>query len=192
MAEDMEIVSANIETLAQRSDSISSVLDVIRGISEQTNLLALNAAIEAARAGEYGRGFAVVADEVRNLAKKTHESTDEIHRMITELQDGSKLAVDSVHKSREQAILGLNAAQKTNSALNEIVNNVQHISDLNTQIATATEEQSAVINEINVHVVNISDSTEESAHASQSIESSTDSLKSMAASLDKLVNRFKS
>jgi len=192
MAEDMEVVSTNIETLAQRSDSISSVLDVIRGISEQTNLLALNAAIEAARAGEYGRGFAVVADEVRNLAKKTHESTDEIHRMITELQDGSKLAVDSVHKSREQAILGLSAAQKTNSALDEIVNNVQHISDLNTQIATATEEQSAVINEINVHVVNISDSTEESAHASQSIESSTDSLKSMAASLDKLVNRFKS
>ncbi|MDN2662305.1 methyl-accepting chemotaxis protein [Psychromonas sp. 14N.309.X.WAT.B.A12] len=192
MAEDMEVVSTNIETLAQRSDSISSVLDVIRGISEQTNLLALNAAIEAARAGEYGRGFAVVADEVRNLAKKTHESTDEIHRMITELQDGSKLAVDSVHKSREQAILGLSAAQKTNSVLNEIVNNVQHISDLNTQIATATEEQSAVINEINVHVVNISDSTEESAHASQNIESSTDLLKSMAASLDKLVNRFKS
>ncbi|RBW43407.1 methyl-accepting chemotaxis protein [Psychromonas sp. B3M02] len=192
MAEDMEVVSTNIETLAQRSDSISSVLDVIRGISEQTNLLALNAAIEAARAGEYGRGFAVVADEVRNLAKKTHESTDEIHRMITELQDGSKLAVDSVHKSREQAILGLNAAKKTNSVLNEIVINVQHISDLNTQIATATEEQSAVINEINVHVVNISDSTEESAHASQNIESSSDLLKSMAASLDKLVNRFKS
>ena len=192
MAEDMEDVSSNIEILAQRSDSISSVLDVIRGISEQTNLLALNAAIEAARAGEYGRGFAVVADEVRNLAKKTHESTDEIHKMITELQDGSKVAVESVHKSREQAILGLSAAQKTNSVLNEIVNNVQHISDLNTQIATATEEQSAVINEINVHVVNISDSTEESAHASQNIESSTDLLKSMAASLDKLVHRFKS
>ncbi|MGJ8581556.1 MAG: methyl-accepting chemotaxis protein, partial [Psychromonas sp.] len=192
MAEDMEDVSSNIEILAQRSDSISSVLDVIRGISEQTNLLALNAAIEAARAGEYGRGFAVVADEVRNLAKKTHESTDEIHKMITELQDGSKVAVESVHKSREQAILGLSAAQKTNSVLNEIVSNVQHISDLNTQIATATEEQSAVINEINVHVVNISDSTEESAHASQNIESSTDLLKSMAASLDKLVHRFKS
>ncbi|WP_160061457.1 methyl-accepting chemotaxis protein [Psychromonas sp. L1A2] len=192
MADDMEDVSSNIEILAKRSDSISSVLDVIRGISDQTNLLALNAAIEAARAGEYGRGFAVVADEVRNLAKKTHDSTDEIHKMITELQDGSKMAVDSVHKSRKQAILGLDAAKKTNVALNDIVQNVQHISDLNTQIATATEEQSAVINEINVHVVNISDRTEESAEASKSIESSTDLLKSMASSLDNLVNRFKS
>jgi len=192
MADNMEAVSANIEILAKRSDSISSVLDVIRGISDQTNLLALNAAIEAARAGEYGRGFAVVADEVRNLAKKTHDSTDEIHKMITELQDGSKVAVDSVHKSRKQAVLGLDAAQKTNVALNDIVQNVQHISDLNTQIATATEEQSAVINEINVHVVNISDRTEESAEASKSIESSTDLLKSMASSLDNLVNRFKS
>ena len=192
MADNMEHVSSNIEILAKRSDSISSVLDVIRGISDQTNLLALNAAIEAARAGEYGRGFAVVADEVRNLAKKTHDSTDEIHKMITELQDGSKVAVDSVHQSRKQAILGLDAAQKTNVALNDIVQNVQHISDLNTQIATATEEQSAVINEINVHVVNISDRTEESAEASKSIESSTDLLKSMASSLDSLVNRFKS
>ena len=192
MADDMEDVSSNIEILAKRSDSISSVLDVIRGISDQTNLLALNAAIEAARAGEYGRGFAVVADEVRNLAKKTHDSTDEIHKMITELQDGSKMAVDSVHKSRKQAILGLDAAKKTNVALNDIVQNVQHISDLNTQIATATEEQSAVINEINVHVVNISDRTEESAEASKSIESSADLLKSMASSLDNLVNRFKS
>jgi len=129
---------------------------------------------------------------VRNLAKKTHDSTDEIHKMITELQDGSKMAVDSVHKSRKQAILGLDAAQKTNVALNDIVQNVQHISDLNTQIATATEEQSAVINEINIHVVNISDRTEESAEASKSIESSTDLLKSMASSLDNLVNRFKS
>jgi len=192
MAEYMEDVSSNIQILAQRSNSISSVLDVIRGISEQTNLLALNAAIEAARAGEHGRGFAVVANEVRNLAKKTNESTDEINKMITELQDGSKIAVDSVHKSSEQATLGLEAAQRTNAVLNEIVNNVQHISDLNTQIATATEEQSAVINEINVHVVNISDSTEKSAQASQNIESSTDSLKSMATSLDNLVKRFKS
>ena len=191
MAEDMENVSNNIEELAKRSDNISGVLDVIRGVSEQTNLLALNAAIEAARAGEHGRGFAVVADEVRNLAKKTSESTDEIHVMITQLQEGSKTAVDSVHKSREQAILGYDAAQKTNDVLTEIVNNVQHISDLNTQIATATEEQSAVINEINVHVVNISDSTDQSAQASENIESSSNSLKSMAVSLNNLVERFK-
>ena len=191
MAADMENVSSNIEELAKRSDNISGVLDVIRGVSEQTNLLALNAAIEAARAGEHGRGFAVVADEVRNLAKKTSESTDEIHIMITQLQEGSKTAVDSVSKSREQAILGYDAAQKTNDVLTEIVNNVQHISDLNTQIATATEEQSAVINEINVHVVNISDSTDQSAEASENIEKSSNSLKSMAVSLNNLVERFK-
>jgi len=191
MAEDMESVSSNIEELAKRSDNISSVLDVIRGVSEQTNLLALNAAIEAARAGEHGRGFAVVADEVRNLAQKTSESTDEIHAMITQLQDGSKTAVDSVHKSRQQAVLGYEAAQKTNKVLTEIVTNVEHISDLNTQIATATEEQSAVINEINVHVVNISDSTDQSAEASENIESSSHSLKSMATSLNTLVERFK-
>ena len=97
-----------------------------------------------------------------------------------------------MHKSREQAILGLKATHKTNEVLSEIVINVQHISDLNMQIATATEEQSAVINEINIHVVNISDSTEQSAQASQNIESSTDSLKCMASSLDDLVKRFKS
>jgi len=191
MAADMENVSSNIEELAKRSDNISGVLDVIRGVSEQTNLLALNAAIEAARAGEHGRGFAVVADEVRNLAKKTNESTDEIHIMITQLQEGSKTAVDSVGKSRQQAILGYEAAQKTNQVLSEIVTNVQHISDLNTQIATATEEQSAVINEINIHVVNISDSTDQSAVASENIEASSNSLKSMAASLNNLVERFK-
>jgi methyl-accepting chemotaxis protein len=191
MTSDMEIVSSNIEVLAKRSNTISSVLDVIRSVSEQTNLLALNAAIEAARAGEHGRGFAVVADEVRTLAQKTNKSTDEIHQMITELQEGSKTAVDSVHKSRQQAALGFEAAQKTKQALNEIVENVKHISDLNTQIATATEEQSAVINEINVHVVNISESTEQSVTASENIESSSNSLKSMATSLSNLVERFK-
>lgn len=191
MAENMEDVSTNIESLAERSNSISSVLDVIRGISEQTNLLALNAAIEAARAGEQGRGFAVVADEVRSLAQRTSESTDEIHQMITELQDGAKTAVASVHEGKQHAELGVQAAVKTNDALDEIVGNIQHISDLNTQIATATEEQSAVINEINVHVVNISDSTERNAEASASIESSSDSLKSMSLTLDSLVKRFK-
>ena len=191
MASEMDTVSSNIESLAKHSDSISSVLDVIRGISEQTNLLALNAAIEAARAGDHGRGFAVVADEVRTLAKRTSESTDEINQMITELQNGSKVAVESVHHTREQATLGFEAAQKTNKVLNEIVQNVEHISDLNTQIATATEEQSSVINEINVHVVNISDSTDQSAEASENIESSSNSLKSMAESLNNLVERFK-
>ena len=112
MAQNMESVSGTIESLAQRSNNINSVLDVIRSISEQTNLLALNAAIEAARAGEQGRGFAVVADEVRSLAQRASQSTDEIHQMITLLQNDSKLAVDGVRESREKAELGLEGAQK--------------------------------------------------------------------------------
>ncbi|WP_076539573.1 methyl-accepting chemotaxis protein [Shewanella sp. UCD-KL21] len=191
MANNMESVSTNIVTLAEKSDAISSVLDVIRAISEQTNLLALNAAIEAARAGEQGRGFAVVADEVRNLAKRTSDSTDEIHLMITELQNGANAAVSSVQEGREQAKLGVQASQRTYQALEDIAENVMQISELNIQIAAATEEQSAVINEINQHVVNISDSSDSSAQASASIESSSEALKSIANDLDGLVKRFK-
>ncbi|WP_028866140.1 methyl-accepting chemotaxis protein [Psychromonas aquimarina] len=191
MAENMESVSVTIESLADKSNAISSVLDVIRSISEQTNLLALNAAIEAARAGEQGRGFAVVADEVRSLAKRASESTDEIHQMITLLQNDSKLAVDGVRQSKEKAEIGMTGAQRTNDALNEIVQNIQQLSDLNTQVATATEEQSVVVSEINVHVHAISDSTENSATTSADMASSSESLSAMAKSLDSLVARFK-
>tara|TARA_R110001583_G_scaffold67490_9_gene192977 strand:- start:67 stop:2025 length:1959 start_codon:yes stop_codon:yes gene_type:complete len=191
MAQNMESVSGTIESLANRSNNINTVLDVIRSISEQTNLLALNAAIEAARAGEQGRGFAVVADEVRNLAQRASKSTDEIHQMITLLQNDSKLAVDGVRESREKAILGLEGAQQTNSALNDIVENIKQLSDLNTQVATATEEQSMVVNEINKHVHSISDSTESSVTISENMASSSESLSDMAKNLDSLVARFK-
>lgn len=191
MAENMESVSATIESLADKSDAISSVLDVIRSISEQTNLLALNAAIEAARAGEQGRGFAVVADEVRSLAQRASESTEEIHQMITLLQNDSKSAVDGVRQSKDKAEIGVSAAQKTSDVLNEIVQNIQQLSDLNTQVATATEEQSVVVNEINIHVHAISDSTENSATTSADMASSSESLSAMAKSLDSLVARFK-
>ncbi|MCG6201179.1 methyl-accepting chemotaxis protein [Psychromonas antarctica] len=191
MAQSMESVSHTIESLANKSDTISSVLDVIRGISEQTNLLALNAAIEAARAGEQGRGFAVVADEVRNLAKRTSESTDEINQMINQLQAESKRAVDGVRESKNTAEMGVTDANKTNQALDEIVANIQQISDLNTQVATATEEQATVVGEINIHVHAISDSTESSAETATSIASSSESLTTMAMRLDSLVKRFK-
>jgi methyl-accepting chemotaxis protein len=191
MAQKMDSVSVTIESLANKSNAISSVLDVIRGISEQTNLLALNAAIEAARAGEQGRGFAVVADEVRNLAKRTSESTDEINKMINLLQSESQRAVDSVRESKVTAEVGATDAQQTTEALEEIVANIQLISDLNTQVATATEEQAAVVGEINIHVHTISDSTENSAQISTRIASSSESLTAMAMNLDSLVKRFK-
>ncbi|WP_245542304.1 methyl-accepting chemotaxis protein [Psychromonas hadalis] len=191
MAENMGEVSNNISSLAEKSNAISSVIDVIRSISDQTNLLALNAAIEAARAGEQGRGFAVVADEVRSLAKRTSESTDEINQMITLLQNESQLAVESVLNTQKSAEGGVLSAQKTDQALSEIVTNIQQISDLNTQVATATEEQSVVINEINTHVHAISDSSDSSANSAVNIATSSESLSLMAKDLDKLVKSFK-
>jgi len=191
MAAEMTTVSSNIESLADKARNITSVLEVISGISDQTNLLALNAAIEAARAGEHGRGFAVVADEVRSLAQRTNESADEIRKMISDLQDGATVAVESVHQSSVQAEKSVEAAKSTNDALEEIVANVMHISDLNAQIATATEEQSAVIKEINIHVVNINDSTEQNAQTITSIESSSEAMSTVAVHLDSLVGRFK-
>jgi methyl-accepting chemotaxis protein len=191
MAQKMELVSTTIASLADKSNAIGSVLDVIRGISEQTNLLALNAAIEAARAGEQGRGFAVVADEVRNLAKRTSEATDEINKMINLLQTESKRAVEGIRESKETAEIGVTDAQQTTEALDEIVAKIQHISDLNIQVATATEEQAVVVGEINTHVHAISDSTENSAQISTRIASSSESLTAMAMNLDSLVERFK-
>ncbi|MCL6416643.1 methyl-accepting chemotaxis protein [Aestuariirhabdus sp. Z084] len=191
MATNMETVSQTIESLNEKNNAISSVLDVIRGISDQTNLLALNAAIEAARAGESGRGFAVVADEVRNLAKRTADSTEEINEMITQLQDESKKAVVGVRETSELAEAGVQAAEKANVALGEIVEQVAIISDINTQVATATEEQSVVVGEINGHVTSIGELTEGAANTAQHMAASSDALNSMAGRLDELVRRFK-
>ena len=169
MADNMESASGTINILADKTSSISAVLDVIRGISEQTNLLALNAAIEAARAGENGRGFAVVADEVRGLAHRTSESTDEIATMIKELQEQAKLAVDSVKQSRTLAEQGNESATQANQSLKDIVEKVTDIADLNIQVATATEEQTAVVKEINLLTNQINETTESSAQTASEL-----------------------
>ncbi|NSX10335.1 methyl-accepting chemotaxis protein [Pseudomonas lini] len=157
MSDEIGIAAGAVGELAHQVASIDQVLAVIRGISEQTNLLALNAAIEAARAGDMGRGFAVVADEVRTLARRTQSSTDEIQQMIGSLKQGAENAVFSMHAGQAATGTGVESSQRTGASLTAITGQVERISDMNHQVATATEEQSAVTEEINRNVQGISD-----------------------------------
>ncbi|MFZ4967216.1 MULTISPECIES: methyl-accepting chemotaxis protein [Pseudomonas] len=176
LAADMSDAMGQVEGLAANSEKIGSVLEVIRAIAEQTNLLALNAAIEAARAGEAGRGFAVVADEVRNLARRTQESVEETRQVIEELQTGTREVVTSMGNSHRQAQGSVEQVSQAVTALRQIGDAVTVITDMNLQIASAAEEQSAVAEEINNNVATIRDVTEslsgqanESARVSQSL-----------------------
>ena len=155
-AQEIERASQVIQSLAEQSKQIGMVLEVIKGIADQTNLLALNAAIEAARAGEQGRGFAVVADEVRTLAQRTHDSAEEIERMISELQGRAGEAVDVMHDSCEQARKSVESAHQGGEALEDIARHITSLGDMNHQIAAAAEEQSKVAEEINRNLCEIS------------------------------------
>jgi methyl-accepting chemotaxis protein len=179
-----------ITALSKDSENIGKVLDVIKSIAEQTNLLALNAAIEAARAGEQGRGFAVVADEVRTLAQRTQDSTREIEKMIAALQEGVQQAVTSMEKGTHQVADANERAKDAGQALQSIVSSVDEISELNTHIATASEEQSFVAESINRSIVSISDITKESTTAASELNNSVHKLSSMATKMQAEVGAF--
>tara|TARA_R110001583_G_scaffold38710_1_gene124844 strand:- start:2760 stop:3266 length:507 start_codon:yes stop_codon:yes gene_type:complete len=167
------------------------VLEVIQGIAQQTNLLALNAAIEAARAGDAGRGFAVVADEVRNLAQRTQSSTEEINNMIERLQKGAKDAVEVMKASTAVSNVSMEKAQDAMESLNRIADAITSISQMTSQIATASEEQTSVTEELNSSITRIADLGQEAAAAASENDVYSGQIEQIGQTLDGNVSRFR-
>ncbi|WP_433860853.1 methyl-accepting chemotaxis protein [Pseudomonas thivervalensis] len=190
LASDVQVTGSLVQSLANQSQDIGKVLDVIRAIAEQTNLLALNAAIEAARAGESGRGFAVVADEVRALAYRTQQSTQEIEQMVQGMRSGATQALDSMQASSSRAASTLAMAERAGEALQTITASVSEIHERNLVIASAAEEQAQVAREVDRNLVNIRDLSVRSASGADQTSASSHELSQLANSLRTMVQRF--
>ncbi|WP_375057204.1 methyl-accepting chemotaxis protein [Zobellella sp. DQSA1] len=191
LAEEVRRSLATINQLESESLNIGSILDVIKGVAEQTNLLALNAAIEAARAGEHGRGFAVVADEVRALAQRTQQATSQIETLIQGLQAKAQESVIMMGKSASMAEDTVAIANEAGDSIHAITRSVSDIQQMNSQIATASEQQSSVAEEINRSVFSIREVSEHSAAATEQTASSSSELARLGTELQRLIGRFR-
>lgn len=191
LANELSDASRAIDTVSYDSESIGTILDVIRGIAEQTNLLALNAAIEAARAGESGRGFAVVADEVRTLASRSQQATLEIQEKIERLQVGSKQATRLMHHSRDQADINVDRTTETESSLKGIVDSVTSLHSVNIRINEAAGYQQHVTQSVGALVERVAKITDESLENGRDVERQSEQLKQLATKLYRLVGEFK-
>lgn len=183
--------TAAVQQLGAHSQTIGSIVDVIKSIAEQTNLLALNASIEAARAGEQGRGFAVVADEVRTLARRTQQSTAEIESMISKLQDDASQVVSAMEGSQAQVNRSVDQTRAAGDVLETILNEIRRISEVNDRIASATDEQLSVVEELNRNMASISNVADDSAQGINHTLKATENLEQTAQALASMVEKFK-
>ncbi len=191
IAEVVRRSALTVQELGKSSNQIGEIIQVIDDIADQTNLLALNAAIEAARAGEQGRGFAVVADEVRKLAERTTKATKEIATMIKQIQKDTSGAVESMNEGTEEVSSGKLLAEKAGESLKEIITGADHVVDIITQVAAASEEQSSAAEQISKNIESISSVTQQSSSGIQQIAHASEDLNRLTLNLQELVAGFK-